>query len=356
MGIELCVPSWSLRTAFVNRELDLVKVAERVNELGVEYIDIFDSHFHPEKDLMEIENPLNHAEMLRKQFDDIGVKVTGVSAANDLSMEKATVSDVARLSRWIDICPALGAEFVRINTGRHWMEWKDGDVNFAVDKLRQNLEPLLTSARNNQVTLVLENHPLDIPVWELGQQYIQSMRRVIELAPEVLAICADDGHIEWNTPEEWKQSFRELLSRGPLLFSIDLVFQSDLDHDNGISEDLRRGFENNGILLSQNATISIEEKDSRWLITDKDNEQTFLIRKEEGKLNIYKELLYEAKYMHVKCGRYAFRKEKWPVTWKERVSLWHEKNYNSFVVMEYVDTGDAWAELRKVINIIVEVL
>jgi len=70
------------------------------------------------------------------------------------------------------------------------------------------------------------------------------------------------------------------------LFGIDSKFQSDLDKGT-ISEDFQKEFENNGISLSENTTISIEEKDRIWLINDKDIEQTYTVRKEDGQLNIY---------------------------------------------------------------------
>jgi len=67
--------------------------------------------------------------------------------------------------------------------------------------------------------------------------------------------------------------------------------QSDLDKGT-ISEDSRLEFENNEISLSQNTTVSIEEKDYRWIITDKDNEQTYTVRKEE-RLKIYKRIKFD---------------------------------------------------------------
>ncbi|MBC8459219.1 MAG: T9SS type A sorting domain-containing protein [Deltaproteobacteria bacterium] len=73
-------------------------------------------------------------------------------------------------------------------------------------------------------------------------------------------------------------------SAAKFLFSVDLKFQSDLDNDI-VSEDLRQEFENNGISLSDNITVSIEEKGSRWLIIDKN--KVYPVRKEESKLNIY---------------------------------------------------------------------
>ena len=48
-------------------------------------------------------------------------------------------------------------------------------------------------------------------------------------------------------------------------FSIELAFLSDLDNG-AIPKDLRREFENQGILLSKSATILVKEEGSRWLI------------------------------------------------------------------------------------------
>jgi len=80
-----------------------------------------------------------------------------------------------------------------------------------------------------------------------------------------------------------------------LLFSVELKYQIDLDKGN-ISEDLRQDFKDNRISLSQNATVSIEEKDSEWLIADfttarffTRKEKTYPVRKEGDKLNIYKQ-------------------------------------------------------------------
>ena len=73
--------------------------------------------------------------------------------------------------------------------------------------------------------------------------------------------------------------------RALILFDVDSKkFQSDLD-ESTISKDLRQEFEDNLISLSKNTTVSVEEKDLRWLINDKDNNQTYTVRKEE-RLNI----------------------------------------------------------------------
>lgn len=53
------------------------------------------------------------------------------------------------------------------------------------------------------------------------------------------------------------------------VLDIGLEFQSDLDSGT-VSEGLRQELESNGISLSQDATVLVEEAGSRWLIADKD--------------------------------------------------------------------------------------
>jgi len=74
------------------------------------------------------------------------------------------------------------------------------------------------------------------------------------------------------------------------LFSVDPALQTDLDNT-VISQELRQEFENNLVPLWQQATISIETPESKWLITDKQNRKSYSIIKEKEKetLNIYGE-------------------------------------------------------------------
>jgi len=81
--------------------------------------------------------------------------------------------------------------------------------------------------------------------------------------------------------------------RAVVLFRIDSEkSQSDLNKGT-ISERLQQQFKDSGIYLSGNTTISIEEKDRRWLISDKDNRKTYTIRKEEEQLNICRETKFD---------------------------------------------------------------
>jgi len=112
-----------------------------------------------------------------------------------------------------------------------------------------------------------------------------------------------------------------------LLFSVDSKFQGDLD-SSSIPKDLRQEFDNNKISLSDNPTVSIKEKDSRWLITDEDNRQEYTVRKEENKLNIYDDKIVP---IHLELEK-TLREKLLPLwKWSRRVSvtivllifLWH---------------------------------
>ncbi|MHC4888127.1 MAG: sodium-dependent transporter [Planctomycetota bacterium] len=69
------------------------------------------------------------------------------------------------------------------------------------------------------------------------------------------------------------------------LFSVDLEFRSDLDHGL-ISEELRQKFEENDTPLSQYVTVSFQDAERRWLITDKVNKKKYFVKKDERRLNI----------------------------------------------------------------------
>ena len=74
-----------------------------------------------------------------------------------------------------------------------------------------------------------------------------------------------------------------------VLFSVELGSEDGLDRSE-IPEDLRKKFREEGITLSQNTAIVVEETDNRWKLNDTGNRRTYDIRKEENQLKIYKTL------------------------------------------------------------------
>ena len=65
------------------------------------------------------------------------------------------------------------------------------------------------------------------------------------------------------------------------LFDLDLGFRSDLE---GISENLRQAFKNQGVALSQGAAI--EKEEDEWVITDANNNKRYRLTEEKGKLEV----------------------------------------------------------------------
>jgi hypothetical protein len=73
-------------------------------------------------------------------------------------------------------------------------------------------------------------------------------------------------------------------SIAPLLLSIDSKYERNFEN-HFIPDELRREFEGNNILLSENVDISDVQRGFTWLITD--NAKEYLVKKENGSLNIY---------------------------------------------------------------------
>jgi len=77
----------------------------------------------------------------------------------------------------------------------------------------------------------------------------------------------------------------------PALLSVGLQFQAQLDSGN-VSDALRNAFAAVGIALSPNASVSVKQAGSRWLLTDEDNNQLYLITRVENRLNVYRPHLH----------------------------------------------------------------
>ena len=63
------------------------------------------------------------------------------------------------------------------------------------------------------------------------------------------------------------------------LFSVDTMFQPELDYGRPLSPELRHHFENNGITLSQQVQIEIEKAERKWIVRDLEKQEIYFIRK-----------------------------------------------------------------------------
>ena len=79
----------------------------------------------------------------------------------------------------------------------------------------------------------------------------------------------------------------QILKFSEVLLSVELDFEDDLDRGE-MPEDLRQKLAVEGITLSQNAAIVVQETGNRWKLNDIGNRQTYDIRKEENELKVHK--------------------------------------------------------------------
>ncbi len=96
---------------------------------------------------------------------------------------------------------------------------------------------------------------------------------------------ASDSAIKDNKLDTIREPDIDIEKR--FLWSSESQFQPDLDKAI-ISDKLRKEFQKNKAALSKQATISVEQPDSGWLITD--DCKRYPIRKEQDRLNIYENI------------------------------------------------------------------
>ncbi len=77
------------------------------------------------------------------------------------------------------------------------------------------------------------------------------------------------------------------------LFSVDSMFQNELDFGGQLSPEFRLHFDSNEITLTQNPqalVIESENNENRWIIRDLENQANYFIRKNGDKLNLFKSI------------------------------------------------------------------
>lgn len=77
------------------------------------------------------------------------------------------------------------------------------------------------------------------------------------------------------------------------LFTVDKMFQNELDNNAPFSPEFRLHFETYNINLTQKPQaliIDVEKPEHRWVIRDFENQENFYVRKSDEQLNIYKSI------------------------------------------------------------------
>ena len=74
------------------------------------------------------------------------------------------------------------------------------------------------------------------------------------------------------------------------LFSVDSMFQYELDTGQPLSPDFRLHFESNNIVLGQQVEVKVVKPARQWVLADVANKETYFIRKSDEQLNFSKSL------------------------------------------------------------------
>ena len=77
------------------------------------------------------------------------------------------------------------------------------------------------------------------------------------------------------------------------LFSVDTMYQTELDLAEQLSPDFRGFFDRHKVSLTQNPQaliIDVEKMEHRWVIHDFENQENYYVRKNDGQLNLYKSI------------------------------------------------------------------
>lgn len=105
----------------------------------------------------------------------------------------------------------------------------------------------------------------------------------IQLDKALLGYHITSGYDYWRDYDEHSEC----------LFSMDDGVLEKRWNKEIFQDGLMKEFKNKGISLSDNITVTEEEEEDKWVIADKEKENIFIVRKEDGTLNIYKKDLWK---------------------------------------------------------------
>ncbi len=148
-------------------------------------------------------------------------------------------------------------------------------------------DDLVSTNRNNDKTKP-EYELLDTKIFE-DNRYFDVFVEYAKNTPEdiLIKISVTNRGPEKKTlhllPTLW---FRNTWSWG--LFNLESKFENDLDN-RSLSKDLKQQFKNYAISFSEKATVEIQKQGSEWLIVDEQNQQKYVVRKNNQQLTIYLE-------------------------------------------------------------------
>ncbi len=135
-------------------------------------------------------------------------------------------------------------------------------VFFEMRKNRLKFDDVMNSQRQSIYSLrdsILEGEDLRGTIWEMIENVL-------------------DDYLEEYLPEHINDA--RLSSMRP-------EFQNQLDSSESIPVASLQELRSNGLALSENVTVSTSKKGSEWLVSDDEDQSTYVIKKEGDELNVY---------------------------------------------------------------------
>jgi tetratricopeptide (TPR) repeat protein len=165
---------------------------------------------------------------------------------------------------------------------------KDKKVNWKQNNCQ--IEPVVTEDEKNTTYIWISK---DNPRILLEN----SMPPLEEVTPSIF-FTSDES---WDEVYKWYKEIADPAEETDAneIFNIGLEFQPELD-SGAISDSLRDAFSAKDFELSQDATVSLEEKDTKWRIND--DKKIYSIEKSENVLVVYEEII-EQKIQELIAGK-----------------------------------------------------
>lgn len=135
----------------------------------------------------------------------------------------------------------------------------------------------------------LTNRPPRLNIWSRRQledntwsEPVHPISLDFAYAGRLAAVAEDDQHL-WLFYHTARADHWDIWYKTLFVFGIDAALRDGLDRGI-VSVALQQAFANEGLLLSQHATIGAEA--GAWRITDTENNQTYTVREEPGQLHV----------------------------------------------------------------------
>ncbi len=211
------------------------------------------------------------------------------SIQNTLSIERKNVPIVLTLEQLQKVSPDFSLNAFSVVTGKAPREAmipaQADDIDY--DGVRDQLVFLLDLdiEETKEISILYDPNVKATFTWDVNKQTRAG------IFPELNVMAA----LESDLNAYLLKSDGSIISYGKKrqeLFSVDALFQSELDFGNGqLTPEFRNHFQSNTITLTQNPQalrIEVKEPEERWVIRDLESQEDYYIRKQNDQLNFSK--------------------------------------------------------------------